>query len=246
MNGLQHLFSPKSSVPLPTPKDYVTMLMEVLPNTEHQVESPGSSSRGTNTLEYRNFKCPNKRCHSKGKNGEQGVYSIAAKKGYTNVKRHLLKCHANNNQTLLQSLFETEHQGEPSVKDFFDPVQCVTPKAAYIHKWMKLIISKNLPLKAIEDPVWDSFMTNECVHCASTENVSAKTLKKVIFKTVELIQEKIKKEMTDAGKGSILSDGWTKHGTHYIGLLVAYNKEVVFTPLGDTRKKNANRFGMRL
>ena len=49
--------------------------------------------------------------------------------------------------------------------------------------------------------------------------ISTRSLKEVIFKVVDLVDDKLGKEMKAAGRGSILHDGWTSAGVHYIALL---------------------------
>jgi hypothetical protein len=50
---------------------------------------------------------------------------------------------------------------------------------------------------------------------------SRKILKEVLFKVVELVEESITEEVTTTQCGSIMHDGWTYNGTHYIGLFAA-------------------------
>ena len=235
-NRMKFLFAPKSSsssIPIPCPKDYVTVMMEQLPDSSH------CKTVGTEEVKYRNFKCPNKDCTSKGKDGDAGVFSIPSNQGYTNVKKHLLNCHANGNEKLLQYLFDEKQSGERSIKDFYKVDECVSLEAAYLHRWIKLVVSKNVPISSISDKEWRSLFQPLCAcdSCPRTPKIGKDTLKKVIFKMVEMIEEKIKEEMLAAGIGALLSDGWTKHGTHYLGIFATYNREVSFSALGDKRTK---------
>ena len=55
---------------------------------------------------------------------------------------------------------------------------------------------------------------------------SNKMIKKVLFNLVGIVKDAIKEEMKIAGYGSIMHDGWSKFGTHYVGIYAQYNKEV--------------------
>ena len=59
------------------------------------------------------------------------------------------------------------------------------------------------------------------------ENVfSNKLVKEVLFNLVGIVEDKIKEEMKVAGYGSIMHDGWSKFGTHYVGIFAQYNNAV--------------------
>ena len=55
---------------------------------------------------------------------------------------------------------------------------------------------------------------------------SNKLVKEVLFNLVSIVEDKIKEEMKVAGYGSIMHDGWSKFGTHYVGIFAQYNNEV--------------------
>ena len=39
---------------------------------------------------------------------------------------------------------------------------------------------------------------------------------------VDVVEKKISNEMAEAGRGSILHDGWSKNGMHYVGVYACY------------------------
>ena len=59
------------------------------------------------------------------------------------------------------------------------------------------------------------------------ENVfSNKLVKEVLFNLVGVVEDTIKEEMKLAGYGAIMHDGWSKFGTHYVGIFAQYNNAV--------------------
>ena len=53
---------------------------------------------------------------------------------------------------------------------------------------------------------------------------------------VQIIERKISKEMAEAGRGSILHDGWTKYGIHFVCLYACYMKKVIMSSLKSETK----------
>jgi len=56
-----------------------------------------------------------------------------------------------------------------------------------------------------------------------------------MFLIVKAVEEIIEKEMK-ATKGSIMYDGWTNSGTHYLGIFACYMKEISFFENGMCAK----------
>ena len=55
---------------------------------------------------------------------------------------------------------------------------------------------------------------------------SQKMLQRIIFNLVPLVEKEISREMKEAGMGAIMHDGWSKFGTHYVGLFAQYNRRI--------------------
>ena len=99
---------------------------------------------------------------------------------------------------------------------FFQPtVERMTAKELALNDYLHLIMLKNLPLSTIEDPEFRKFHRYN-------EKISRKVLKDTVFKLVDVVDKKLGDEMKLAGKGSILHDGWTCAGVHYIALFACY------------------------
>ena len=55
---------------------------------------------------------------------------------------------------------------------------------------------------------------------------SKKMIKKIIFNLVPMVEDLIAGEMSEAGVGAIMHDGWSQFGTHYVALLAQYNRNI--------------------
>ena len=52
--------------------------------------------------------------------------------------------------------------------------------------------------------------------------ISVKTLKKYLFKVVEVVEKKISVKVATAPLFALLFDGWTEDSTHFVGLFIVY------------------------
>ena len=62
---------------------------------------------------------------------------------------------------------------------------------------------------------------------------SQKMVQKIIFNLVPMAEAGIAAEMKEAGCGAIMHDGWSKFGTHYVGLFAQYNRKI-YQNIGKT------------
>jgi len=51
-------------------------------------------------------------------------------------------------------------------------------------------------------------------------------LRRIIFNLVPLVEKAISVEMKEAEMGALMHDGWSKFGTHYVGLFAQYNRKI--------------------
>ena len=51
-------------------------------------------------------------------------------------------------------------------------------------------------------------------------------IKKIIFNLVPMVEDLIAGEMSQAGVGAIMHDGWSQFGTHYVAILAQYNRNI--------------------
>ena len=54
-----------------------------------------------------------------------------------------------------------------------------------------------------------------------------KMVQKIIFNLVPMVKDSIAAEMKEAGCGALIHDGWSKFGTHYVGLFAQYNRKLI-------------------
>ena len=58
-------------------------------------------------------------------------------------------------------------------------------------------------------------------------------VQKIIFNLVPMVEKSIAAEMKESGCGAIMHDGWSKFGTHYVGLFAQYNWKI-YQNIGKT------------
>jgi hypothetical protein len=103
-------------------------------------------------------------------------------------------------------------------------------KAQAYCTWIYWIIMKNMPLALVEDTHHRNFS-----HVKT--KISYKSVVKVIGKSVELVEQKIKAaiDLSKAyhGHGAILYDGWDGGSKHYVGLFLLFTCQVMEKQLSE-------------
>ena len=144
------------------------------------------------------------------------------KTGHSNPYRHLTHGHFNKDAEKLNAHCEKAKaaSGDGTKGPLLDFISVDTrsPKQRAIVAWVNFIVKTNQPLNSIEDPDMRDFSKFPDVP------LSISVLKEVLLQMVELVEERIGKDMKEAGIGSVMHDGWTKARTHCIGLLALFNK----------------------
>ena len=104
-------------------------------------------------------------------------------------------------------------QKQNNINNFFQPVLPVSPKEQEVIDWTKFILDKGLPIPIgiVKDDLYQKFKDSDI-------NLSQKTIRNTIFSMVEMVEKRIGTDMNKSGCSSILHDGWTKYGTHYVGI----------------------------
>ncbi len=85
-----------------------------------------------------------------------------------------------------------------------------------MHSYRPLINLKSLPLSHVTDQEFRNFSKHNIIF-------GVRTFKETMFKLVEIVEAKIKDEMTLA-KGAVMYDEWTHNSTHYIGVFAVYTR----------------------
>ena len=215
------LLSSTSKKP-PSYKSVVQLLTTPLREEERMVRSRSGESTMKTYLVYQ---CPNQFC--KEKNREIWFQKSV---GFINPFNHLRSCIANGDAAHLYMVYEQNRESKRLhvTGTFFQPsVERLTAKELAVNDFIRLVVLKSLPVSIVEDQEFRSFHRYN-------ENISRKLLKEVIFKLVELVDDNLRKELKLCGKGSILHDGWTCAGVHYIGLFACYNTGMLKTETHET------------
>ena len=167
--------------------------------------------------EYNRYFCPKQGCkHSEHFPGSSG-FLIPKNAGFSNGFRHLCTCYGSSEKVwgLYERGLSRHNESGGSILGHFRSFG-----ANKIQKEMCTFIEgailKNWPLIDCEDP-WIRKNMN------LTQPFGVKKVKEVIHHLVEIVQEKIAKELKEVKRFSILHDGWSKGGTHYVGLFICYN-----------------------
>ena len=141
--------------------------------------------------------------------------------GPTNAYNHLVGCYGTH--AMLQKMYNEATQrmalGQGSSIASFLKSSSSTPKEDAVFSWIDIIVDKSWPLSYVED---------DSVRAFSTHNfrLSAKYIKEVLYKLVELVEDAVAAEMSKAPIGAIMHDGWSKVSTHYFGLYATYSLKV--------------------
>ena len=172
------------------------------------------------------YLCPRgERCTVKSK-GSKVIFAEGT--GFTNPYKHLRSCLADGKEEKLHRMYceeVQERKDKHGLESSFTRLgNRVTDREKAMYRWIRLIVLKSEPLSVIEDPEYRAF-------AAYKEKFDRKYLKQVLFKLVELVEARISEEMKDQ-VGAILFDGWSRRGTHYVGLFGSFMRKVSVMNVG--------------
>ena len=161
------------------------------------------------------YKCPSPQCNFRN---NEIVFPIAS--GWTNPFNHLKKCLSQNDLRHFAEYYWSKAdalEAGSSIVDHFPVIKedFAPEESNDVMKWIELIVLKSLPINIVEDPTYRRF------HDSDKRHGSVK-IKQVMFKLCEYIEKIIGGEMKSAGRGTIMHDGWSKFGTHFLALLACY------------------------
>ena len=78
-----------------------------------------------------------------------------------------------------------------------------------------MIILKNNPISILQDPIYRKF-------AGFKYKTSIGVVRNIIFKMMELIEEKNIAELKPTTCGTIMHDGWSRYGVHYLCYFACY------------------------
>ena len=164
--------------------------------------------------EYNRYLCPKEGCKdSKFVSGSSG-FLIPKGAGFSNGFRHLSTCYGSTEKVwqLYERGMLRQNELGGSILAHFKSFG-----ASQVEKEMCTFI-EGAVLKNWQPDPWIR------IHLNFTQPFGVKKVKEVIHHLVQIIEEKIADELKHVPRFSILHDGWSKGGTHYVGLFICYNK----------------------
>ena len=195
------------------PPSYKTVVQMLTTPLREEPKTFRNKNGVEQTKTYLVYKCPNQHC--KEKNREIWFQKSM---GFINPFNHLKTCIADGKVEQLYMVYDQKRESKRLHVSgtFFQPtVDRMTTRELAMNDFLRLIVLKNLPLSIVEDEEFRKFHRYSDV-------ISKRLLKDTIFKLVDIVDRKLGEEMKAAGKGSILHDGWTCAGVHYIAILACY------------------------
>jgi hypothetical protein len=131
--------------------------------------------------------------------------------GFSNLMSHLRAEHNDWEQIYKDS----KKNNTRSKKAAADPVYFVNRKVVLLHSWLDWIIMDNLPIAAVEDPMFRKY--------SNLDAISVDTFDKYLMLVKGVIDEKLKQELP--AKFGLVIDGWAEENTYNIGVFAAYAKD---------------------
>ncbi len=178
---------------------YVRVLME-----EATAPVKITNEQGKNYLQY-SFYCRNPNCNKHNKS--KGNPPLTFHGGFTNAYSHL-KCYGEVQEAYEAALGQDDTQA--SIRLFFHRTK-VSTKTKAMNQFLRLVVFKNLPIEACNDPEWRNALKHDI-------NFNKKSFLDMLHELVKIVEKKISDELKDAPMISLLHDGWTKFGVHYFAI----------------------------
>ena len=197
---------------LPSEKDIVSLLCSFIREEDREVIKNSIMRK----QKYLVYQCPKKdQCIKK-----HGEIAFQKGKGWTNPCSHLKTCLCHGKMSELYDMYdENIDRKQHDISSFFTPILKVSTKEQAIYDWIVLIVEESLPISITKKQAFRRFKDEEI-------NFSQEKVKETLYKLVELVEHRIAQNMKMAGRGSILHDGWSKNGVHYVAIYGCFMKEV--------------------
>lgn len=177
--------------------------------------------------------CPKKTC------GAALKWKVGS--GWTNPYDHLLACVGRKNPVGLEELADAEiekknrksqmllqfvpapNQVGTQEEDGTTSLRLVGARDKAMATWIELIIAHNLPLDNVTKPIF-----KKLVNGSEDEKImiGRDLVRDTILMLSYIIEGKVSTEMKSTPVGSIIHDGWSRYGAHYVCLIAVYQKEV--------------------
>ena len=155
-----------------------------------------------------------------------------SQKGYTNLRSHTVACVGKNYESQLQDhlkkigcyvdkkgniLSQVSRPAKGSIQQAINSFVTSNVNELRAFTWIRWLSCRNMPLSEIENDLTKDL-------AKAWRPFSAKTIRKYILATSNLVAQSIAKELQEAGLVSLILDGWTADGAsfHYIAIFAGY------------------------
>lgn len=194
---------PAARAVAPSPKEVVKLLCDVQTKAHHCEDH------------HIHFcKCPNPKCKRK----DDLIWKTGS--GYGNPHTHLVSC-MGGTERLLEFYFSVKEGLEssgtsPSSIDIASAIQNMgaTPEEVALHEYACLIVDENATINCVEKKAYRQISRH-------ATKLSRKRMRNLLLSLEKVVEDKISERMKNK-KGTILYDGWTRDGTHYVAIYAAY------------------------
>lgn len=162
--------------------------------------------------------CPKGPGCSKG-----GVYNWPKSIGFGNPYKHLLHCCYGGKPESLNDAYWLAYnmRAGADILTYYPPSGGYSAREESIWQWIELIVFENLPVHAVVSERWRRALKQN----SKDEKVAKATVKKVMYKMVELIEKDIGSQMKRSEVGSLMYDGWTKDSMHFVGVIATFMRD---------------------
>jgi len=205
----------------PTPKDVVLTLMKK--TGQEETILPNSSSSTANKVCYI-YSCPRGELCTTG-----GSFKFKKGSGFSNPFSHLRSCVAGGSKTKLIEMYYASKADPSACSGIFQPHLSCTEREKAMYAYIRLIVLQSLPISIVEQKEFRELGRFNIVF-------SRKTITTVILALVQIVEKRIAAELNGT-KGAIMYDGWTRSGTHYLGIIAVFNRKVSVMCNGVLRQK---------
>jgi len=201
----------------PTPKQIVELLTDGCESIKKNVVSRRNGTTKKDVVHLK-INCPKGRsCRYEGK------MEFVKSSGYSNPKKHLQACISGGSEKHLLETYKSalikkrnSHGLHRHSRFRITDIKATDREQAYF-AYLELITELGYPLSHLENKTLRRFSK-------FSDIFSIKYFKEVMFLVVKFVEEIIADEMKDT-RGSILYDGWTNSGVHYLGIFACYMKD---------------------
>lgn len=189
----------------PTKKELVTFLMDF----------EGKETDAETGVTYVKYRCPKQNCANP-------IVRFRDNTGFSNPFSHLQRCFARGqtDEEKTSSIFYLYNDARKDaqlssgiIRSHFTS-RTTTEYERTVHGYIRLVVTRNLPLSIIEDDEFRAFSKFK-------SRKSYRTLCSYIFQLVKLVEKCISFEMINT-VGAVMYDGWTGNNTNFVSGFASY------------------------